>query len=62
MLFMYVSAIVASSNIAHVHIHSITNLLCCFCITLNMNLPNFFTIKKNLIFDNFLLVVAAALK
>jgi hypothetical protein len=39
--FMFISAISASSNITHVHIHVVTNLLRFFCIKFNMKMPKF---------------------
>jgi hypothetical protein len=41
MSFMFISATSASSNITHVHIHVVTNLLWIFWIKFNMKMPKF---------------------
>ena len=43
MLFMFISATIASSNITHMHIHVVTNLLWFFWIKFNMKMPQYLT-------------------
>jgi hypothetical protein len=46
MSFMFISATSASSNITHMHIHVVTNLLWILSIKFNMKMLKFLTIQK----------------